>query len=349
VSRKKRFLKTLCLVAVLLVLVTLVQREIDRFRQAQSGTGFQIYQELDLASFAGTVLLAGFRGLAVDILWVRSLDLIERHQWFELSALYKLISKLQPNFPSVWVFNSWNLSHNISVHWDSKEDKWRWFKAGIDFAKEGLAKNPDSPELLFWLGSLYYQRIYRYVDLAHPEYKLYFLHQVEETEGQSAPEIALEYFIRARDIGRLPVFGPFALDTMVAHTTESVAWDALENKDIQKAVTYMEKAAAEWKLLIPKYPHLPIIRTHYQQAQLAAQWFSDETIPRILDLGAAAREALTFPDRDFDKAINCMEEIARAWKELSTKYPASQDLGDRHQRALELIRTLREEREKSAS
>jgi len=346
VSRKKHLLKTFCLVAVILVLVSLTQREIDRFRQTTGAVGFQIYRELDLASFAGTVLLAGFRGLAVNILWIRSINLMDRHDWFELSALYKLISKLQPNFPSVWVFNSWNMSHNISVHWDSKEDKWRWFKAGIDFAKEGLQKNPDNPELLFWLGLLYYQRIYRYVDAEHPEHQPYFLRQVEETEGQTAPEMALKYFTRARDIGRHATFGPYVQDVNVAHAMEAVAWGAFEKKNLEKAVTYMEKASAEWKRLIPKYPHLPVLRSHYQEARRTAEWFSDENVPHILDLYDATQEA--YREQDYDRGIACMEEAARGWEELASKYPhAADDLRDRHQRALNLIGVLREVQEKS--
>jgi len=346
VSRRKRLLKTLCLVGVILILVSLIQREIDKFRKTQGDSGFQIYRELDLASFAGTVLLAGFRGLAVDILWVRSLNLMDRHQWFELSALYKLISKLQPNFPSVWIFNSWNLSHNISVHWDSAEDKWRWFEAGIDFAKEGLAKNPDNSELIFWLGLLYYHRIYRYVDLTRPHYREYFLRQVEETEGQSAPELALKYFTRARDIGYHGPFGPFALDTNVAHAMEAVAWYAFGKQDFEKAVAYMEKAAAEWKRLIPKYPHFAVLRNFHQQALIAAQWFPDENVPGILDLQAKAWQA--YFEGDYAKAITYMEEAARGWKELSSKYPTAENLKDRHQDALDFIRLLREKQEEPA-
>lgn len=346
-SRKKHLLKTLCLVAVILVLVSLTQREIDRFRQTTDAVGFQIYRELDLASFAGTVLLAGFRGLAVNILWIRSINLMGQHDWFELSALYKLISKLQPNFPSVWIFNSWNMSHNISVHWDSAEDKWRWFKAGIDFAKEGLQRNPDNPELLFWLGSLYYHRIYRYIDRTRPEHRPYFLRQVEETEGQSAPEIALKYFTLSRKAGPHGTYGPYVQDINVAHAIESVAWYAFEKKNVEKAVTYMKKAAAELKRLILKYPHFPIVRSHYQEARIAAEWLSDEDVPRILELYDAAREA--YEKKDFEKAINYMEKVARAWKDLASKYPlAADDLRGRHQRALNLIGFLREEQEKSA-
>ena len=108
----------------------------------------------------------------------------------------------------------------------------------------------------------------------------------------------------------------------------------------------MEKAAAEWKRLIPKYPHLPIVRTHYQEARTAAEWLPDENVPHILDLYDVAREA--YLKQDYDKGIACMEEAARGWKELASKYPhAADDLKDRHQRALDIIGFLRDVQEKS--
>ena len=345
-SRKKHLLKTFSLVLIILILVSFIQREIDNLRQTEGAAAFQVYQEMDLATFAGTVLLAGFRGLAVDILWIRSINLKDRHEWFELSALYKLISKLQPNFPSVWVFNSWNLSHNISVHWDSAEDKWRWFKAGIDFAEEGLKKNPNSPELLFWLGLLYYQRIYGYVDATRPEHRPYFLRQVEEIEGQSAPEMALKYFTLARKAGRHGIFSPYALDVYMAHSKKAIAWYAWEKKNLEKAATYMQKAADEWKRLTAKYPDKSILRSHYQEARVEAEWFPDENVPYVLDLEVTARDA--WQKKNLEKAITYMEKAAAEWKELVAKYPDASFLRNRYQAALIIIEGLRESKEKSA-
>jgi tetratricopeptide (TPR) repeat protein len=158
--------------------------------------------------------------------------------------------------------------------------------------------------------------------------------------------MALKYFTRARDIGRHATFGPYVQDVNVAHAMEAVAWDALEKKNLEKAVTYMEKAAAEWLRLTPKYPHLPIIRSQYQEARRAAEWLPDENVPHILNLYDATREA--YGEQDYDKAIAFMEEAARGWEELASKYPHVEDLRRRHQRALDLIGILREVQEKFA-
>ena len=49
---------------------------------------------------------------------------------------------LQPNFVSVWVFQGWNLSYNVSVEFDDYHDRYRWVIKGIDFLKRGHRVQP---------------------------------------------------------------------------------------------------------------------------------------------------------------------------------------------------------------
>ncbi|MEK6238753.1 MAG: hypothetical protein N2C14_28905, partial [Planctomycetales bacterium] len=49
---------------------------------------------------------------------------------------------------SVWRFQAWNISYNVSVEWDDYRDRYHWVMRGIDFLKEGAEVNDDDPSLL---------------------------------------------------------------------------------------------------------------------------------------------------------------------------------------------------------
>jgi hypothetical protein len=75
-----------------------------------------------------TVAMGAFRGLIVDILWMRADDLKEKGQFFDARQLAEWITTLQPRFASVWEFHAWNMAYNISVAIPATqpEQRWRW-------------------------------------------------------------------------------------------------------------------------------------------------------------------------------------------------------------------------------
>ena len=100
-----------------------------------------------------TVALGGFRGLISNFLWIRANDLQEDDKFFEAAQLADWITKLEPTFPTVWVFQAWNMAYNISVKFKDFPDRWRWLEHGIDLLRdEGLRYNPNSVEIYRELG-----------------------------------------------------------------------------------------------------------------------------------------------------------------------------------------------------
>ena len=73
------------------------------------------------------------RGVAANILWEKAHDYHRREDWVGLKATLEQIAKLQPNFISVWVYQGWNLSYNISVEFDNYRDRYYWVIQGIKF------------------------------------------------------------------------------------------------------------------------------------------------------------------------------------------------------------------------
>ncbi len=73
------------------------------------------FQGLRPGEFAGTVLLGGFRNIAIDVVWLKAIRLQEDEEYYKLLAVYRTISNLQPNVPVVWDFNEYNMAFNLSV------------------------------------------------------------------------------------------------------------------------------------------------------------------------------------------------------------------------------------------
>jgi hypothetical protein len=112
-----------------------------------------------LGDFLGTVVLSGFRPLAVDILWMKADEMLVERQYYQLLSIYELIAALDPHFESAWVFNSLNLAFSLSRLETTDEAQWEWVRRGLLFAQSGYEKNPHSDEICFAIAWIYYVRI----------------------------------------------------------------------------------------------------------------------------------------------------------------------------------------------
>ena len=97
-----------------------------------------------------TVAMGAFRGLVVDILWMRADKLKEEGQFFDAKQLAQWITKLQPRFAAVWEFHAWNMAYNISVAIPASQpdQRWQWVRNGYELLRdEGIPTNPKSIQL----------------------------------------------------------------------------------------------------------------------------------------------------------------------------------------------------------
>jgi len=85
-----------------------------------------------------TVATGAFRGLVVDILWMRADKLKEEGQFFDARQLAEWITILQPRFASVWEFHAWNMAYNISVAIPATQpdQRWQWVKNGYELLRD---------------------------------------------------------------------------------------------------------------------------------------------------------------------------------------------------------------------
>ncbi len=85
-----------------------------------------------------TVAPGAFRGLVVDILWMRADRLKEEGQFFDARQLAEWITILQPRFASVWEFHAWNMAYNISVAIPAAQpdQRWLWVRNGYELLRD---------------------------------------------------------------------------------------------------------------------------------------------------------------------------------------------------------------------
>jgi len=150
----------LVLIAVLLFPISQLgspsTREDQGGQLAQLRTKYELGQanlgDIDPSSETIRLATLGLRGIAVSLLWNKAIEYKKKEDFTNLRATLGQLSKLQPYFISFWRFQAWNLSYNVSVELDDVRDRYYYVKRGIDFLKEGIKYNRNSPYLLSDLG-----------------------------------------------------------------------------------------------------------------------------------------------------------------------------------------------------
>ncbi len=121
-----------------------------------------------------TVAMGAFRGLVVDVLWMRADKMKEEGKFFDARQLAEWITVLQPRFAKVWDFQAWNMAYNISVAIPSAQwqQRWQWVQNGYELLRDkGIVKNPKSILLYRSLAWIFQHKIAGINDDCHQHYK----------------------------------------------------------------------------------------------------------------------------------------------------------------------------------
>ena len=138
--RNRLYKQVLWTLTVLLLLVSsTTQTKLNQQRRDMGFTRLEPLENAPPALAFTTVALGGFRGLIANVLWIRAMKLQEDDKFFEMVQLSDWITKLQPHFNDVWIFQAWNMAYNVSVKLKDFEQRWRWVRRGIELLRdEGL-------------------------------------------------------------------------------------------------------------------------------------------------------------------------------------------------------------------
>ena len=120
-----------------------------------------LYEDLVLmpGEFVSGFIVAGFRGIAADLLWLKVDDCFHHGQYYKVVPLLRVITWLQRGFIDAWAMAGWHLAYNMA---HTADDPDVFIREGIKFLKEGLSKNSDRYDLYFETGWVYYHRLKDY-------------------------------------------------------------------------------------------------------------------------------------------------------------------------------------------
>ncbi len=241
---RERAYLLLLFMPLLLFCLYLMQGSLSSMRISEELAEQSVLEAATPESFGVTVLLAGFRGIFADLLWLRAIDKQDKEEYFESQALFETICRLQPTFEHVWAFAGWNLAYNISFEEPSLDRKYEWIKAGLNLIREGFARNPKSYFLAHQVGSVYFYKL-----AEQPVYKEWIF---EET-GQSPYEIAFEWFQMAADPTRFPRHTQIQ-DKAVPRALGKLAEEAQERGDTLLELERLERTLSAWESYGERYP-----------------------------------------------------------------------------------------------
>ena len=188
-DRLRKFI-LLGLAAVLLIGSTLMQRVLNRDRDALGLTRVTPLENAPPLLAFTTVALGGFRGLIANALWIRATELQEEDKFFEMAQLADWITKLEPHFVQVWTVQAWNMSYNISVKFKDFEDRWRWVQRGISLLRdEGLKYNPNEVLIYRELAWQFQHKMGANLDDANMVYKQAWINEMATVFGKGEPKL----------------------------------------------------------------------------------------------------------------------------------------------------------------
>jgi hypothetical protein len=119
--------------------------------------------EAEVSGSALRLALTGSRGIAVTLLWQAAIEKQKRNDFHEFESLVKAVTKLQPNFITPWIFQSWNITYNISVEMQGSGDMYFYIVRGIQLLAEGERRNKRSPDMRYQI-AFYYQNKFGVAD-----------------------------------------------------------------------------------------------------------------------------------------------------------------------------------------
>lgn len=172
-SSRLRKIICLLLAAGLLFGAGRMENSINRDRDQLGLTRMAVLDNAPPVLAFTTVALGGFRGIISNFLWIRANDMQQDEHFFEAAQLADWITKLEPTFTQVWLFQGWNMAYNISVKFKDFPDRWRWVENGIELLRDnGLRYNQDSLLIYRELAWFFQHKMGANLDDANMYYKM---------------------------------------------------------------------------------------------------------------------------------------------------------------------------------
>ena len=123
----------------------------------------------EVAGSAARHSMLGLQGVVITVLWNQAIEKQKRGEYHDFELLVNIVTELQPNFIQPWLFQSWNISYNVSVENEKLGDMYFYIARGIELLAKGDRRNTKvyrggedkewkvgSPDIRYMIG-FYYQ------------------------------------------------------------------------------------------------------------------------------------------------------------------------------------------------
>ena len=160
-----------CSVIVLTALMLMpLDKRITKERRVLKYGGVQITRAVrdQIGQGMAIGLLAGFRGVVADFLWIQGHSFWEKKEWLRQYRNIQLVTALQPQSTLFWDTGAWHLAWNIgyAVSADPSnatqavglKRQREWWDAAKSLLERGIENVPNRYDLYFSLGWLYMQK-----------------------------------------------------------------------------------------------------------------------------------------------------------------------------------------------
>jgi len=150
-----------------------LQNRIEHERREFQYGGVSVTRELrdQIGQGLAIALLAGFRGVAADFIWIRGHGFWEKRQWLKQAEAIENAVKLQPRSTLFWDSGAWHMGWNIAyaervgtngstVAQGLARERY-WHQRARAFLERGVQNIPNRFDLYFKLGFLYDQKLAR--------------------------------------------------------------------------------------------------------------------------------------------------------------------------------------------
>jgi hypothetical protein len=147
-------------------LVHRLQAERAELQYGKIGVTHQIRAQIGQGMAIG--LLAGFRGVVADFLWIQNHGFWENKEWLRMYRNMELTTTLQPQSVTFWDVSAWHMAWNIgyAVRIDAanrtaaeglKRER-EWQEKAREFLAAGIQNVPGRYDLYFSMGWLYWKK-----------------------------------------------------------------------------------------------------------------------------------------------------------------------------------------------
>lgn len=101
--------------------------------------------------------LAGFREMVAGILWVRADSFFDSGNYDAILPIIRLVTLLDPSQIDVYATGMWHIGYNFTDE-EQRSDR-RYIPSALALGKEGARQNPDTYEMFFETGWMWYHKI----------------------------------------------------------------------------------------------------------------------------------------------------------------------------------------------